>query len=80
MVESVKENNPDVIFLQEITDISLKHLREGLAEYEVITSEKYFHYFTVTALNKKTVKLKDKRILYFQRSKMGRNLLVTEVE
>lgn len=71
--------NPEVLFFQEVTEEQEGKLKSILGPmYNIFTGfTGQFGYYTMTAVSK-NIKINSNEIIKFDRTQMGRNLLVVE--
>ncbi|GAV04419.1 hypothetical protein RvY_14698 [Ramazzottius varieornatus] len=79
VVEGIKEECPDVVFLQEVVATNLEILESHLkGSYSFITAPKA-DYFVAMMMHKSTVTMQKNMVVPFANTKMGRNILCAEV-
>ena len=75
VIEVIKREEPDAIFLQEVVPPSFELLRENLPEYEIHSGDTQ-SYFVVILTRRDRFHVDQCEILPFINSKMNRNLLI----
>ncbi|CAG0881755.1 unnamed protein product [Darwinula stevensoni] len=76
VIKIVQEENPDVVFFQEVVPESLQFFRDRLEGYNIVSGNGM--YFTACLLNRATCRCDSHRIIPYPGSSMGRNLLVLQ--
>lgn len=76
---TIKAEDADVVFLQEVIPKTLEEILKRLPEYKCIPGNNV-EYFIVTLLKKNTVSYVEHNIHHYPNTRMGRNLLEVEVK
>lgn len=76
VVNKVKKEEPDVVLLQEVVELTEDILRDNLSDkYEFFSGKLYTEYYTMILVSKKTCTASSNQLIDFENSVMGRNLL-----
>lgn len=78
VIKIIENENPDIVFLQEVVPKTLNYIEENLPQFKCIPGD-HEGYFTVTMINQFTTYYDDHRIIKFPQTTMGRNLLQVDV-
>lgn len=75
IIDVLKKEKPDVVFLQEVISESLVLLNEHLSEYEYFSGNNTGYFITIM-IRRDTMKVKGHEIVPYPSTQMDRNLLI----
>lgn len=79
ILQTIKTERPDIIFLQEVLSGNGKFLQDNLSKkYDCIEGKIINYYYNMTLLKRKRVQYVDHYTIKFSSTKMDRGMLITE--